>query len=203
VTLGDERRSGQAIFKDVEREVPCLVEGRATSCRDSFAHEIAAFRIDRMMGLDMVPPTVVRVIDGKMGSLQLWVEGAINENNRRDEDLSPPDPEDFASQLERAELFDRLISNPDRNGSGILITTDDWGVHLIDHSTAFAPSVSLAQADEAWETRSNGKFTQDLVALDLTVLRNRLRPLLNDAELEALLARVESAINAYSEAGGR
>ncbi len=56
----------QAAFKPIRR-------GRQGGFWESYQAEIVAYELDKLLGLDMVPPTVVRKVDGDMGSLQLWV----------------------------------------------------------------------------------------------------------------------------------
>ena len=41
---------------------------------DSWKYEIAAYRLDRLIGLNMVPPAVERVYKKKNGALVLWIE---------------------------------------------------------------------------------------------------------------------------------
>ena len=47
-----------------------------------FAPELAAYRLDRMLGLDMVPVTVRREIAGKRGTLQFVPETTLSERDR-------------------------------------------------------------------------------------------------------------------------
>jgi hypothetical protein len=63
---------------------------RLVNFRDSFRYEPAAYRLSRLLGLDAVPPAVDRRIDGKLGSIQLWVHGAITEKVRGEQQLQPP-----------------------------------------------------------------------------------------------------------------
>jgi hypothetical protein len=187
VTLADDGRRGQAVFKTIDVPTECHADPALSGCHDSYAHEVAAYRLDRALGLDMVPPTVVREIDGVVGSLQLMVENAVNENNRRDEDLQPPDPEGFAAQFRQVRFFDHVITNLDRSGSDVLITTHDWRLHLIDHSQAFEPADVVTAPDVPPE------LVERVRRLQLDVLREELDELLTPAELDALLARIEAA----------
>ena len=44
---------------------------------DRYVYEVAAYRIDRLLGIGLVPVTVLRTIDGEVGSLQHWIEGSV------------------------------------------------------------------------------------------------------------------------------
>ncbi len=177
VILADNGRRCRAIFKDVD-------EGDR-----SYANEIAAFKLDRMLGLGMVPPTVVREINGTTGSLQLYVENAINEEDRLAEDLWPADRSGFQEQRERAGVFDVLIFNIDRNGSNTLITTNDWQIHLIDHEQALKPSLPSPYHLEDGRGLLDGDFAAALAALDPEEVRAEIGDLLTDQEIDALFER--------------
>ena len=183
VGLADDGRRARAIFMTIESD------GRRNE------HELAAYRLDRMLDLDMVPPTVVREIDGVTGSLQLWVDNAVSEGDRRDENLRPEDPAMFAHQLDTATVFDLVIFNIDRNGSNMLITYDDWRVHLIDHERAFAAKLpSEPYLDDARD-RLDDEMVRRLKALKNDGVRTRLADLLSERQIEALLERVDLVLS--------
>jgi hypothetical protein len=48
---------------------------------ESYKSEIAAYKMDRLLGMDMVPPTVERSVNGNLQSAQLWVENVITLND--------------------------------------------------------------------------------------------------------------------------
>ena len=49
--------------------------------------EIPAYRLGKLLGLNNIPPTVLRKVEGTEGSLQLWIEEAITEKQRRAQGL--------------------------------------------------------------------------------------------------------------------
>ena len=177
VILADNGRRCRAIFKDIDQG------------DRQYTNEVAAYRLDRMLGLGMVPPTVVREINGATGSLQAWVENAINEEDRLAEDLSPEDGGDFEKQRDHAGVFDVLIFNIDRNGSNTLITTSDWQIHLIDHEQALKSSVPSPYHLDAGRAMLDEDFAAALAGLDAGVVRTELGGLLSEEQIEALLER--------------
>ena len=56
----------KAIWKPVVSQTPP---------RESYLAEIAAYELDKILELDVVPLTVERKIEGRPGALQLWVHG--------------------------------------------------------------------------------------------------------------------------------
>ena len=192
VALADNGHRSRAIFKTVRTTGPADSDASTSSRRESYAHEVAAYRIDRLLDLGMVPPTVIRNIDGIEGSLQAFVEGAINEVNRVQEDLNPPNDDEMERQLARIQVFDWLILNPDRPDDNLLYTAD-WRLHLIDHSQAFVPPTRghhgtrfrVPQMDDDLQARIDSLDEDELIAA--------VEDLLEPAELEALLARFKKA----------
>lgn len=110
-----------------------LRPGYTKGYMESYRSEIAAYKLDRMLDLHMVPPITERTMDGKTGAAVYWVE-----NTRGWSVEKPPQgPEPMWSrQLTRMKMFDLLIANIDRN-QGNLLYDADWHLFLIDHSRAF------------------------------------------------------------------
>jgi len=202
-SLADNGRRGEAVFKTVDEPTPCPPGVASRSCRDSYRHEVAAYRVDRALDLGMVPPTVLRTVDGVEGSLQLWVEGAVNERARREEDLRPDNPGLFERELARARAFDYLVLNPHRDGTNILVTRRDWNVHLIDHSAAFAPTASAPGVLEEALGGVDAELLGKLTGVDRELLRYDVRDFLGEPEIAALMARLERLAGSAGARRGR
>ena len=116
-----------------------LRPGYSKGFMESYKAEIAAYKFDRMLGINMVPPIVERNMNGSNGAAVLWVE-----NTRGWSVEKPPQgPEPkWSLQLTRMKMFDLLIANIDRN-QGNLIYDSDWHLFLIDHSRAFTGKKDL------------------------------------------------------------
>src|SRR5207247_32054 len=76
--------------------------------------EIAGYRLDRVLELDMVPPTVEARYNGKMTGLQLWVLNCRELREINEEKLRPPNPVKWAYQLNRLHAFEDLVANLDK-----------------------------------------------------------------------------------------
>ncbi len=92
--------------------------------------EVAAFKAARFLELDFVPPTVLRTIDGKFGSLQLYIETSLDSQ----------DPKQFKWAIEHANpddlanlhLFHFVFGQWDSGPSNLLIDYyDDESAQLI------------------------------------------------------------------------
>jgi hypothetical protein len=126
VTLEQDGTTRLAIWKVVDREY------------DSCRYEVAAYRIDRRLGIGRVPPTIMRRMRGREGCLQLWVEGEPIERRTR----PPADLAAWREQVSVMWLFDDLIGNVDRHLNNGLATADDKLV-FIDNSRAFDKKTPL------------------------------------------------------------
>ena len=155
---------------------------------ESYKSEIAAYELDRLLGLDMVPVTVERRIGDHLASVQLWTDGRLLSQVEKQ---TPRQPGEWSRQVRRHRVFDALIANIDRNAQNILID-DDWNIILIDHSRAFAVD---RMPFEKEITRIDRELFAALKALDEETLRERLRPwLFNDRALRELLGRRDKIV---------
>jgi hypothetical protein len=145
-------------------------EGLQATFLDSYRSEIAAYEIDRLLGLDMVPPTVERDVDRQPRSLQLWAENCRSLKKAAAEPR--PDPEAWNRQVYRMRVFDNLIMNIDRNEGNILIDAA-WNIILIDHSRALDGRRDVMPFPM---TKIDGPFLEKLKALDKKTLQQRVGP---------------------------
>jgi hypothetical protein len=149
---------------------------------DSYKSEIAAYEIDKLLGMQMVPPAVERRVDGQVGAMIMWIEDV--KGWKMDSPVTGPDAYAWSKQVSRMKLFDNLIGNTDRN-QGNLIYDGDWHLILIDHSRALTNTkkeiVSFNRADKAlWVA---------MQALTYEQLKPVLDPWLGDGEIKAIITR--------------
>jgi hypothetical protein len=109
---------------------------------ESYRSEIAAYELDKLIGLGMIPPSVERHIKAEVGAAILWVENVRNWEVKHP--VRGPDDRAWARQWVRLKMFDQLSGNIDRN-QGNLLYDSEYHVILIDHSRAFRDVVDLSQ----------------------------------------------------------
>ncbi len=178
-----------AIFRDIneDRSTPTFGGGRDDLYfRDNYIYEPAAYQLSLLLGFDNVPPATLRKMDGKSGSVQIWVENAMTPKSMAKQNLQAPDPVQWNKQLQMINVFDALIYNTDRN-SGNLLITPDWKIWMIDHTRAFRRHPRLQKPDSLNQCERG--LYQRLKTLDEAVVRERLKPYLSPYELDALLER--------------
>jgi hypothetical protein len=160
-----------------------LRPGYSKGFMESYKAEIAAYKFDRMLGLNMVPPIVERNMNGSNGAAVLWVE-----NTRGWSVEKPPQgPEpNWSLQLTRMKMFDLIIANIDRN-QGNLIYDHDWHLFLIDHSRAFTGKKDLKGM--APMARVDRDLWNKMAALTIEDLDRGLDKWVGNNEKKAILVR--------------
>lgn len=158
-----------------------LPPGRRGGFWESYKSEIAAYQLDRLLALNMVPPAVEREVNGERGAAVMWVEpttsvkemgGTLNSGHVA------------GHWIRKMEMFDNLIGNPDRNAGNILV--DGVGnVILIDHSRAFIDKKDLPVKFE----RVDADLLAAIEALDAGTLRREIGALVGERAIDAMIER--------------
>ena len=169
--------------------VKILPRKRQKGFWESYQSEVAAYELDRLLGLDMVPVTVERRIKGDRASVQLWIENIRLLSEVGSE--FPPRPLEWARQVRRQRLFDALIANIDRN-RGNLAVDEGWNLILIDHSRAFIEK-KTPFLDKI--TAVDRSFYEAVKELDEATLNERLKPwLFGNGSVKDLLKRRDKIV---------
>jgi len=171
-------------FEPVERFRDGHVE---MAFRDSYKHEIAAYELDKVLGLGLVPPTVEREINGTTGALQIWVENAMTEWNRMKQHIRPPDVAAWNEQMQTVRLFHQLIFDTDYSNASNLLVDCDFRIWVIDSTRAFGRCRKLREQQEV--RRFSRSLLERLCALQPEAVREALGPYLCERQIDALLER--------------
>ena len=149
VRLERDGVEANAIFRTVDiRKKRVKLEGRIfPDFHDSYAYECAAYELARVLGIDNVPPCVQRVVDLEKGSVQLWVENATMELDRREKLGEPREVLRWMRQKQMMRLFDALVYNFDRNQTNMLID-GDWKLWFVDHTRSFRKFAKIEKLDK-------------------------------------------------------
>lgn len=191
LTLEQDGHRMRAIFKtkDNRPHLQRRTWDRRTEDADRFVFDVAAYRLDRLLDLHMVPITVLRTIDGEPGAVQYWVENAFNENQRQERGLNFSGPCPLVDQYKLMWLFDGLIYNEDRN-LGNLLYDEHWMLWLIDHTRAFRARPEVPFNIRRRQLRPGPELSAALARLSESELEV-LRPYLNRRQIQDLLTRAE------------
>ena len=151
--------------------------------------ELAAARLDDLLGTELVPLTVPRSLEDQEGALQLVYPGAISETDRLARQLGigawcPIEP-----QVELMFVFDALIANRGRGPDNILFADDLSNVVLTAHGNAFGTERSLPANFDPNSIGIPAPLIDALRGLDEAQLETELGAWLDRRSIRGLLAR--------------
>lgn len=149
--------------------------------------ELAAYELDKILGLEMVPPTVERPVGGKKGALQLWVHGC---QAYKELGGQPPATTAWSRELSRMKTFDYLIGNRGRNSLNVLIDPNDE-IILIDHILSFSGGDELANLPPRFDRGLLAKLTE----LSRDELQFHLKKFLSAEDIESILTRRDALLS--------
>jgi hypothetical protein len=155
---------------------------------DAIMRELAAYRMDRALGLGLVPATVERELGGREGYLQARPARSVSQVEVEAESLQPNGWCALAPQIELLYAFDALIGNEGRTRERILYDAE-WMLLLTGHDRAFGTSRDLPQHLQARPPQPGAEMRRRLATLDATMLEELIGDLIGSREQSALLAR--------------
>jgi glyoxylase-like metal-dependent hydrolase (beta-lactamase superfamily II) len=166
--------------------------GKQDGFFESYKSEIAAYKLDRMLDLNMVPPTVERRYDNRQASVQLWVENAIMLLEANKKGLRDPNAARWNQNLHRAMVFDNLVGNIDPNEGNWLFDAA-WNFFKVDCTRCFTDSPKVAH-DIKKMGRIDRPFFERLKALDRDAVRKEIGEYLTENNALAAVFRRRDSI---------
>ena len=179
-----------AQFKYINRPRPAPIP-------DSFTYELAAYELDKHLGLGFVPPAVERMIKETPGSLQIFVEKVIREADRKRESIVLPDQDAFDQAMADLKVFENLVHDACGNDRDTLIHKETGKVYRVDFSEAFAPETGTIPGCEIM--RCSRRLYQELLDWDQEKVTAILAPFLNEDEIRALHTRRSAIVRMIRE----
>ena len=204
LTLKGDGFEAFAAFKyaDIERrKVTENINGRnhhSLVWRDSYGYDIAAYELDRLLGLDRVPATVPRAIKQDSGAVNIWLSKTVNAADLTQKlKVDPPDQERWIQQRLIMQIFNNLVANRDSNLGNLLIDPN-WRLWLIDCSRCFGATKKIYYPLEKISQCERGLW-QGLKSLNENEIRESLAPHLDRSEIKALMARRDKIVRHFQK----
>jgi hypothetical protein len=203
--LVELQEDGGAVFKPDKRE-------------RVFKAEFAAYLVDKFIGLNLVPSTVIRNIGEEKGSVQRFIPDAKTGASSSVDEITSS----YSSELNKMVLLDVIIWNGDRHDENF-ITNKDKKFFAIDHGFAFKSrgyDIGMEYLDPHTLQRMNvGTFIspgiripsetmENLRKIDspsssrLDSLNSILKELVGEYNAEACIKRIKFLIKSLNENNG-
>ena len=151
-----------------------------------FVPELAAYRLDLLLDLGMVPVTVAREIDGDKGVLQFVPKGLSNEALRSASGRGGSAWCPIVLQWPVMYVWDTLIYNPGRLPQNMMYSTDNWQLILNAHQDSFSTKRGRPPWLQNAELDINDSWASALNALTDERLKEELGDVLDKRRLSAL-----------------
>ena len=174
-------------------------QGLELDFRDNWRFNVAAYRIDRLIGLNMTPVSVERDWNRRPAAVTWWVDDVMmDEGDRMKKNATAPVAACWNEQMWLIRMFDQLIDNTDRNLGNLLIT-NTWRVWGIDHTRAFR--YARQPRDPSRLGRIDRSILQRLDALDFETLKREVGRYLNDVDIRNMLQRRDGLVAFFKGVG--
>jgi hypothetical protein len=165
--------------------------------------EVAAFRLDRHLGLGIVPATVEREVQGERGVLQArpakWVTQAdVQKQSLRGGGWCATEP-----QFQLVYAFDGLIGNEARALDTLLYDATEWYVYSTGHARAFGSGRDLPAYLKTQPPRPGAELKRRLQRLDESTLASVFGDGIDARARKALLARRDALLALPAAAAGK
>jgi hypothetical protein len=164
--------------------------------------EQAAMKLDRLLGLGLIPATVEREVQGQRGVLQArpakWTtEAEVQAKGQRGVGWCALPP-----QFELMYGFDALIGNEGRSQDRVLYDASEWTLLLTGHDRAFGTKRDFPAHLQQRPPQPGPEFRRRLAALDEASLKDALGELIGARELKAMLERRDAVLAGAAAAAG-
>lgn len=193
------RDDGAGIFKPAGGEINLRERVR---CGTYFKRERAAYLLDKFLGFDLVPETVIRTLNGQQGSMQRFIPDAKSGYETSGEVLQRNQ-----QQLRKLWMFDYVLWNSDRHDGNLLFDGQEK-LHAIDNGLSFGHDALRTYHSWTHTTLRDWEFptgaveqVQKLAASPemQRILLDLLTELIPAAEAEACLSRIRKLATALRE----
>lgn len=178
---------GKGIFKPQEGEDFWLREH--VKGGEYYKRERASFLVDKFLGFNMVPTTIIREVEGRVGSMQEFVPNAKSGLEMNEEER-----EANAAEFYKLGVLDFIIWNSDRARHNYLATENK--IHAIDNGLSFGKDVMvIPEVNFLVNHKAPAELIQNLDTFSAgsewgELLKKNLLELVSEEEAEACMNRI-------------
>lgn len=156
--------------------------------------ELAAYKLDLMMDLDIVPVTVSREVDGNRGTLQFLPKNARDETYRAGSGQGGGAWCPLRSQWSSLYIFDVLVNNEGRLPNSMVYSTGNWQLMSMGHAGAFGTGKGRPKYLAEAELKLTTTWAATLTGLSNEVLTQQLGEVLSRRQISAIGKRRDALL---------
>jgi hypothetical protein len=151
--------------------------------------EIAAYKVDRLLELGLVPATVPREVQGQRGALQARPAKVVSQAQVDAQKLRGGGWCALPPQFELMYAFDGLVGNEGRTADRILYDASEWMLLLTGHDKGLHTGKALPPHLQARPPQPGPEMRRRLQALEAAKLEAALGDLVPERAIKAMLDR--------------
>ncbi len=148
--------------------------------------EVAAYRLDRLLGLGIVPPTRLAEVDGDSG-IEYRAGRSFSERVRLERGISRSNPCEVGSDFDLLAAFDSLTGMRSRNVDNLAYAIPTLELRVAGFGEAFPTSSALGEY--TYQPQLATALAERLIMLDEAKLTSELGELLSGRQIRAILKR--------------
>jgi hypothetical protein len=193
VTPGEARGAGvvDILVEADGRKVPAVF---VAASDDAVNRELAAYRLDRLLQLGIVPVTAAREVQGQRGYVQARPATWLTQADVQARNLRGGGWCAFEPQFELVYAFDALTGNEGRTPERLLFDAQEWRVLATGHAQAFGTATGFPGYLETRPPAPGEEMRHRLAGLTDSRLAKALGGLLTARERKAILARRDALL---------
>jgi hypothetical protein len=156
--------------------------------------ELAAYRLDRLLRLDLVPVTVARELNGRDGTLQFLPANTRDEAYRVGGGQSSSAQCPLPRQWNSMYIFDALIYNESRSANSMVYDSINWQLMSIGHANALGTKRGYPKYLAEISLEVTSTWVAALSGLTDEVLAQNLGDVLDKRRINALAKRRDALL---------
>ena len=194
ISDGDKFQTGH-VFVSVSNDSYTVDAEFIRNVRKNMYPDVAAYRLDRLLELDMVPVAVKREVNGKEGTLQFVPTRWINEQSRQIKKSGGGADCPLRDQWDAMLVFDILAGNELRDIESIHYDTSSFDLMLVGHERAFSTAGGKPVRYKGVPAKVGPTWKRELTALSDEILHEEFADVLDNRRIKALGKRRDLLLN--------
>ena len=151
--------------------------------------EVAAYRLDRQLGMEMIPVAMLRNIDGDNGAITLSLDNLFDEDQRMARQLGGSAWCPLKDQFNMMYVFDSLLHNKGRERNAMRYVTNDMRLLLTNNRKTLGTDRGIPKYLKAAPILISPGLKTQLRELSPESLEILLGDVLDEKRREAILSR--------------